>query len=646
MKKILILFSIISIALAFSPKEAKAQLPDVEFLGEGPGTYTLDPGFDTFIVKEWIFTNPEAEYPYRVELNHYPGPTYTINASDGGNRGYQYRIWQHNGDNSPITFYRGDSVIDYGSVDSNCIVEYVLLDDDPGDELVYWYVDDDHVHTGAEGMVSKATFVASKDGDLQVRTTESVAVWIVNPCASKVEPTCNLNLAPSSKTLYKGQDQTFTAFVDNIQYGSVSKINFFSSNSSIAAISPDSDTSLPYRTNAQANNIGSAVLTAEAVMDGGVRCSDTATITVQEPPSCDISIPDVTLNGTGSTEVRTVNIIDETTLSIDRVDFSSANGSVASVTSPDTSPAFRTTITAQGIGNTNYTATATMQDGTTQCAASANIQVVNPSSWWQSKEGDVHAAGGGIISQIPPSCNPTTDCEAYLSLFDAGEYPGIAIAGGSVSTGDGEVSDTYNWSVESSPYTGGFPYTYDYFDDHVPTGAFVSTVSSFGDLTSGTPYKGYYIGKTAGDFTISGSPIDLGDAKAVLFVNGNLNIDTSINLNDGTGFFLVIAAGDISVNASVGGAIDEDPDLEGVYITNRQLKTGTLGLDQDTDPLHVRGVVIGLGDDGVNDGVVLERSLTDNSNIPAELFEYGPDQSLAFPDFLLPEDIVWREVAP
>ena len=56
--------------------------------------------------------------------------------------------------------------------------------------------------------------------------------------------------------------------------------------------------------------------------------------------------------------------------------------------------------------------------------------------------------------------------------------------------------------------------------------------------------------------------------------------------------------------------------------------------------VHFRGSVVG------NSGVVLERNLTDNSVYPGELFEYGVDQIMAYPQDLTPSRLIWREVAP
>lgn len=84
---------------------------------------------------------------------------------------------------------------------------------------------------------------------------------------------CTVTL-PADFSLALGNTRTMDATITNI-FGTVTQVNFSSSNTSVASVSPASDTTAdPYRTvvtgNSSAGN--SAVLKAQVVMSGAVRC--------------------------------------------------------------------------------------------------------------------------------------------------------------------------------------------------------------------------------------------------------------------------------------------------------------------------------------------------------------------------------------
>ena len=143
----------------------------------------------------------------------------------------------------------------------------------------------------------------------------------------------------------------------------------------------------------------------------------------------------------------------------------------------------------------------------------------------------------------------------------------------------------------------------------------------------------------------------VGGAKSVVFVNGNLTINGKINFADvGNTFLMFIVRGDIIVNPAVGDTQTDTasltPDIEGIYLTDRQFFTGT-NVTPDTDlQFVVRGSVLGHGNSGASDGIVLQRSLPDNSFHPSEMFIFAPDQLLLYPNFLSPKPVRWQEIAP
>ncbi|MFC1600563.1 hypothetical protein ACFL25_00615 [Patescibacteria group bacterium] len=144
-----------------------------------------------------------------------------------------------------------------------------------------------------------------------------------------------------------------------------------------------------------------------------------------------------------------------------------------------------------------------------------------------------------------------------------------------------------------------------------------------------------------GDFGAVGSTIDVEDEKVILFVEGDINITSKIRVTPGQGFFMLIASGDITVHPSVGDD-DGEPDLEGIYYTDGSFYTGTNGSGSDTQ-LHIRGTVVAGNQSG--EGIVLERSPS-RADVPSELFQYAPDQTLMIPPVFSRKLLIWKEVTP
>jgi hypothetical protein len=150
-----------------------------------------------------------------------------------------------------------------------------------------------------------------------------------------------------------------------------------------------------------------------------------------------------------------------------------------------------------------------------------------------------------------------------------------------------------------------------------------------------------YDGSSLGDLTIN-SAADLGSRKVVLFVkNANLIIDGNINYTHGSGLFMAIVTGNISVAPTVGGGGGAPADLEGVYVADGQFITGSTSSASD-EQLWIRGVVAAYG------GFALQRDigLAADATTPSEVFEFAPELDLMFPSKLATYVINWREVAP
>jgi hypothetical protein len=151
-----------------------------------------------------------------------------------------------------------------------------------------------------------------------------------------------------------------------------------------------------------------------------------------------------------------------------------------------------------------------------------------------------------------------------------------------------------------------------------------------------------YDGTLTGAATITGD-IDLGSRKVILFVkNADLLVNGNIKLNNGTGFFMVITNQNISIPETVGDLFPEDditPNLEGIFVADGNINTGTSGVNLDTLRLHIRGSLVA-------DNIKLQRDLTDNSLTAGDLVEYAPDLFFNFPRRLSRRRLLWQEVAP
>jgi hypothetical protein len=218
---------------------------------------------------------------------------------------------------------------------------------------------------------------------------------------------------------------------------------------------------------------------------------------------------------------------------------------------------------------------------------------------------------------------------------------------GSINLTASNVSET-GWMANSA-YSSAKMYNSSFFINSIPADVVINTVPSSsvdGSFfeSGGTETYGYYwyvydATSTGIDLSID-SAANLGTRKVILIVKGaSLNINGSINLTDGSGFFLAVSSANINVASTVGGS--GAADLEGVYVADLLFTTGTGGAATDSQ-LWLRGTVAAYG------GITLQRDLGGESNAasPAEYFEYAPDQELLFPTKLSARPSAWREVAP
>lgn len=369
------------------------------------------------------------------------------------------------------------------------------------------------------------------------------------------------------------------------------------------------------------------------------------------PPTCSFNYLDKNLEGIGDTEIlatSSLNIPSGRTIS--SMTFNLISGASIAVFSPNpiTNGTTITNITSTAIGGlSTYRATMILNDGIT-CSDNFNVSVDIPPGWCQIKEGD--AIVGHRVRSPGASINIPVPYGSYLASYDAGNYPGVPIAARLVNTDPGETSYLYNWKVENSAYAGVIP-SYWGLRNKLPIVISSDTGSFAGNYiltNSGSEYpggSGYYYFAHTGNITLQegstpGGTINLGSRRVVVFVDGSVEVNSKVRVDDGLGFFMLVASGNISVHKNVRGTNDGIPELEGIYLTDNWFTTGSegpgLGADQQ---LHIRGSVV------AGRQVLLQRNLS-VTDIPAEIFEYAPDQNILIPPKLSERSMTWKEVLP
>jgi len=110
-------------------------------------------------------------------------------------------------------------------------------------------------------------------------------------------PSCSVSLDPSTVNISQGTDANYIATV-TVGSGSIDYVSFSSNNPAVATIDPASDASQPYQTTGDTLSIGSTTITANVVMSGSTRCSDTAVLNVTAPgPWWQVIDADIVTNG-------------------------------------------------------------------------------------------------------------------------------------------------------------------------------------------------------------------------------------------------------------------------------------------------------------------------------------------------------------
>lgn len=166
---VLLTLSISNIATA-SPAQAPAllqsSLPDIDFLGEGPETFTVEPP-----LKLLVKTYENGEFLFVLHEEN----SYTAQRSE--------RVWSTNFlPEESIRLF--DEERSFGSVEAGCEVNYVQIEDNLDDRRNSFYINGTLLQTVEQGMVTYGSFTVPESGELTFYAEDSVGL-IVELCLNQ-----------------------------------------------------------------------------------------------------------------------------------------------------------------------------------------------------------------------------------------------------------------------------------------------------------------------------------------------------------------------------------------------------------------------------------------------------------------------------
>ena len=396
------------------------------------------------------------------------------------------------------------------------------------------------------------------------------------------------------------------------------KVTFNTSPTGIASVSPASETnSYPYRTSVSPVSVGTTNASSNVYLDNVLSCTATNPTVVNvtsNTPSCTLSLsPSNLIRTEGASPVTFTATVTPVNGSVESVRFTSSNTNAATVTTPDNSgPTYTTTATIANNVNSQQVTTITAYarvGGVVDLCYDTSILTVNDSipsnsPWWQVVDGDV-TTEEDIISEVPS--------DNVFIADGAGGFPGVPVYGTSLDTVSGGIS-SLSWNANTLTSQ---PRIWEdaYFEALIPDAV----------VGNGDTYDGY-------EWNIISNPTatlnttNFGNRKVIYFIDGNLNIDGNITLDNGVGFFVAFVSGNITINPNV-------TNIEGMYLTDGTFNTsGTIAFN-------------GRGSFVAYSGFNINRDLVNDIN-PSEIFEFAPDQILLFPPNLMFKRTKWTEVAP
>lgn len=186
-----------------SAPSCDARLPTLKFLGNGPGTFTLEAGFETFIVKR--------VQPFRFILesgatNNQGQRTYTAVARE--------RVWICDGNCVLPAIYHDFYTI--GDFQPGQTINLVVIDDDDDARKNYFAVDDPLISyqvVEEQGMVQYVDFAVPQAGTWYYYAADSIgiAATCVEPTLPTPTPTITATASPTTSITPETPVATATA---------------------------------------------------------------------------------------------------------------------------------------------------------------------------------------------------------------------------------------------------------------------------------------------------------------------------------------------------------------------------------------------------------------------------------------------------
>ncbi len=137
------------------------EMPEVTFLGEGPGTFNNESG--DFVVKA---------RPLDMVLRE--GPEYQAKKNE--------RVWAvEEGTTRPVHINDDEWTISVFDK-AGCTVGYTIIDDDVDERMSGFYLNGQLLHAVPQGMVSYGVLEVPEEGILTFRTEDSIGLWADYEC--------------------------------------------------------------------------------------------------------------------------------------------------------------------------------------------------------------------------------------------------------------------------------------------------------------------------------------------------------------------------------------------------------------------------------------------------------------------------------
>lgn len=177
----------------------QSSLPNIAFLGQGPGTFTVEPPLK-LLVK--TYQNNQFLFVAHDELS------YTAKANE--------RVWTIDVvPNEPIRLF--DELKIFGNVQAGCVVNYVQIEDNIDTRRNTFYINGNPLQVVEQGWVTYGTFTVPEDGELSFFAEDSIGMVIeLCPNVQTATPTTEASFTPTPTATLPTATATATATPTNV----------------------------------------------------------------------------------------------------------------------------------------------------------------------------------------------------------------------------------------------------------------------------------------------------------------------------------------------------------------------------------------------------------------------------------------------